>query len=371
MQTQECSVKQTRRETISQKRAALFKRIHKSIIDSFVSHYQSKKIKLTPINIEYSNDYFGFLGENAICEFFFDEFRNWKFGVWLSSHAGKKPYGDPHKYTNTLSNASHVKYQVFAQHALNIDKFKPSSSIFCSSGEIYLEPVYHDVGPIVVGFKQEVVNRKTRDFSGEIIKLGEDLTAESFGHVADEFNLLFTEHYLAFYRERTAVSFNIEYVSKRKAKKFYFKSLKSYVEDEKIRMRDNKSKIEAIKNIIKSKLKNDLSYEIIELPRKTKEEVKDFDSMIITQKEIDGLFNEEPTPAKKIDYKKKYIFKVYMTMKEYIDYSKWIAMRIKDISYMRNKYQLSRDTVDRRVIFKVEDMKNTFNYYKEENKNGN
>lgn len=70
----------------------------------------------TPINIEYGDYYFIMdMGKDGICHFQIKELRSWKFGMWIDSTA----------------TGSSPQVQLFCQHKLNIDKFKPGRSCFC------------------------------------------------------------------------------------------------------------------------------------------------------------------------------------------------------------------------------------------------
>ena len=80
--------------------------------------------KFTPVDIEYRAGYFiWYSGDDSVMHFHIKEIKDWKFGVWLS-------------YNNDnaeIPEFCKLEIQFFAQYEPEIDKFKPSDSVFVAN----------------------------------------------------------------------------------------------------------------------------------------------------------------------------------------------------------------------------------------------
>lgn len=74
---------------------------------------EMKRNNLIPTDVQFLNGYFCFdMGEDSVVHFHIKGIRKWKFGMWI------RPYIDEYAV------------EFFVQHEDNIDKFKPSDSVF-------------------------------------------------------------------------------------------------------------------------------------------------------------------------------------------------------------------------------------------------
>lgn len=81
-----------------------------------------KENKFTPIDINYGNGYFIFdMSDDGVVHFNIKELRNWRFGMWIETDAEKLKRDNGEDYP---------AMQFFCRHKTDLDKFKPSRSLF-------------------------------------------------------------------------------------------------------------------------------------------------------------------------------------------------------------------------------------------------
>lgn len=78
--------------------------------------------KFTPIDIKYGDGYFIFdMGDDSVVHFNIKELRNWRFGMWIQTDEEKLKHDGGEDYPAV---------QFFCRHKTDLDKFKPSRSLF-------------------------------------------------------------------------------------------------------------------------------------------------------------------------------------------------------------------------------------------------
>ncbi len=103
---------------------------NKDFINNFLNTIE-KEFKIHCTQRRFCDGYFVFeYGDNSVCRFKIKEIPEFTFGIWLSNNVNLDYY-EP-EFRNS-------KLILFAQPTINIDKFKPSRSVFCEPVERYLE----------------------------------------------------------------------------------------------------------------------------------------------------------------------------------------------------------------------------------------
>ena len=158
-----------------------FAKKYKDAMKAFIKTI-SKSQNVTFENIEYLDGYYIFgKGTNSIVHFELKETPNWKYGIWWS--IPKKVYNNVEK---KMIQPIYVEGIFFAQYKDIIDKFKPSASTIQSSFTIVPEDKYNDIY-----------------------------------HIGRYIDFIRTEPYLAFCRDYDFQDYNMEYLSRRKAKHIF------------------------------------------------------------------------------------------------------------------------------------------------------
>ena len=93
-----------------------------------------RELNINCVRIITCNSYFVFTYEDdSICTFNIKEAPEFTFGIWMSENVNLDYYGAEYKNSKLI---------LFAQPTINIDKFKPSRSVFCVPVERYLDETY-------------------------------------------------------------------------------------------------------------------------------------------------------------------------------------------------------------------------------------
>lgn len=151
--------------------ADLFKRVTDFFFEDLNSDINN--VPFTFTDIEYLNGYYIFgMGTNSVIHFHVKECPGWKFGIWWD-----EPKDD-----------NFIPGRFFAQFEENIDKFKPSASIF---------------------YEEFTIDDSQDRYHHSIFKVKEDL------------EFIKNEPYLAFCRDYCYCDYNKTYVSREEAKKIY------------------------------------------------------------------------------------------------------------------------------------------------------
>ena len=191
-------------ETYKQATDLLFERIKKEI--SLDLHFE---------DISYGDGYFIFgYGTNSVVNFHIKEAPGWLGGIWWSPIATEETKDKKTKTyeTNKLSCA------LFFQYEEEIDKFKPSASMF---GGDYFDFYFED------GYSQS-----------------------NFLHACWDLRFIINEPYLAFYKEMHYSNFNHEYVSRESAKRYWNRHWKEKAKEKEIDKTNAKAMYETVKFII-------------------------------------------------------------------------------------------------------------------------
>lgn len=171
-------------------------------------------------DVEYLDGYFIFgHGTNSVVHFHVKEAPGWLFGVWWAPLAEESSKGKKRKKYRTDA----LSCQFFFQFEKEIDKFKPSASVFS-----------HEI-----------------EFS-----LGDAYTNSEWIDAYNEFEFVINEPYLAFYKEMHCTDFNHEYVSRAQAKRFWTRHWKEAERTEQAETANAKAMFEAYKQIIGEEIKN-------------------------------------------------------------------------------------------------------------------
>lgn len=169
-------------------------------------------------DIEYLDGYFIFgKGTNSIIHFHIKETPGWKYGIWWepvrkSEHKDDEAYNEYH--TDRLC------CKIFTQYEDEIDKFKPSASMV----------------------------------SDEFIMSLGGFTESYFWRFAQDIEFIHKEPYLAFYREMHYTDFNKEYISRRKAKRYFKKHSREKAKRNKLTEKNNVAVLWTIYKILKDDL---------------------------------------------------------------------------------------------------------------------
>lgn len=181
----------------------LFKRISKEI--GMTLHYK---------DVEYLDGYFIFgYGTNSVVHFHVKEMPGWLCGIWWSPKEAKDHTEENPKYEKDVLSCN-----LFAQYESEIDKFKPSASMFGGKEfEFHFKEGYGD---------------------------------SAFLDSCYDFKFIIDEPELAFYKEMHYTDFNHEYVDKRKAKRFMKNHFELRKKQEEVKKINEEEMLKALAHIV-------------------------------------------------------------------------------------------------------------------------
>lgn len=169
--------------------AGLYKEVTENALSQIKRYLEENGITMEVTDLTYSDGYFIFgRGTNSVVSFRIKETPGWLYGIWWEEPEEVKD--DDGKITGF-----NVTAQIFTQFEREIDKFKPSASIFC-------EKIY------------ETYDTEEKKFNGYPY------------YAAQMVKFIHKEPELAFCREWHNWDYNTEYHSRAEAKKEYAKYLK-------------------------------------------------------------------------------------------------------------------------------------------------
>lgn len=168
--------------------------------------------ELTITDVEYLDGYyiFGF-GTNSVVHFHIKETPGWKYGIWWEPIETKESTEENPSYETDI-----LRCQIFTQYEEEIDKFKPSAS------------------------------RISSEF---IVSLGHPIRA-NVDEIVRNIKFIHDEPYLAFYREMHWTNYNFKHVSRKEAKRYFFKNKNETVRMEKIKIINDKQMLKTAYTIL-------------------------------------------------------------------------------------------------------------------------
>ena len=191
-------------ETFKQATDLLFERIKKEL--DMDLHFE---------DVNFGDGYFIFgYGTNSVVSFHIKEAPGWLGGIWWNTIATEETKDKK----NPTYETDKLHCELFFQYEEEIDKFKPSASMFGSSFEFHFENGYLDSG---------------------FIDAYEDL------------QFIIKEPYLAFYKEMHYTNFNHEYISRESAKRYWNRHWKEKAKKKEIDKLNANEFMNMVKTIIK------------------------------------------------------------------------------------------------------------------------
>lgn len=155
-------------------------------LKNFLELYHDFNITIE--DVEYLDGYFIFgTGTNSVVHFHIKETPSWKYGIWWEPVETKESTEE-----NPMYETNRLRCRIFTQYEEEIDKFKPSASVFVEECDFFLG---------------DTPNYDIWDFAKDI-------------------KFIHDEPYLAFYREVHYTNFNHKHITRAKAKSFYEKYFK-------------------------------------------------------------------------------------------------------------------------------------------------
>lgn len=165
-------------------------------------------------DVSYGNGYFIFAhGTNSVVSFHIEEIPEWLGGIWWRPLETKDSTEENPKYRTDAIGCS-----LFFQYEAEIDKFKPSASMFGGSEfEFHFKEGYGD---------------------------------SNFYDSVWDLKFIKEEPYLAYYKEMFYTDFNHEYVSRAKAKAFYIKEHELRKKQAEVKKQNEETMLETLKYIL-------------------------------------------------------------------------------------------------------------------------
>lgn len=175
-------------------------------------------------DVNYLDGYFIFgYGTNSVVHFHVKEAPGWLFGVWWSPVPTDETKDKKKKEYKT----DRLFCDFFFQFEKEIDKFKPTASMFGESFEFMLNESYISSGWL---------------------------------NACKDLEFVIKEPYLAFYREMHYTNFNHEYVSREKAKNYWNRHWKEREKQRQLGLANAKAMFETFKYIIGPVVKDGLAF---------------------------------------------------------------------------------------------------------------
>ena len=190
--------------------ADIFKDATHGFFKIISSRLGEDNVDFTPTDVSFGDGYFIFaMGTNSVVHFHVEEAPGWLFGLWWSSEENKDA-GEGVYYKDR------VGFEFFAQYEDEIDKFKPTASIWEKDGTYWPDKEHNDWDLLDCA---------------KIVKF-------------------IIEHpYLAWYREMYYTNFNYEYIPEDFAKEQYRQYILKKDEEKRIKMINDKAMLDALKYI--------------------------------------------------------------------------------------------------------------------------
>lgn len=180
-------------------------------LKNFLSMY--KDFNITIEDVEYLDGYFIFgTGTNSVVHFHVKETPGWKCGIWWEPVETKESTKE-----NPMYETNRLRCRIFTQYEEEIDKFKPSASMFVEECTFYLD---------------DTSNYGLWDFAKDI-------------------KFIHDEPYLAFYREMHYTNFNHEHITRAKAKSYFERYFKQKKLEEETEALNNRALLKTIYTILK------------------------------------------------------------------------------------------------------------------------
>ena len=199
----------------------VYKEATKLVFKEIKKQLKEKDLATKITNVKYLDGYFIFgTGTNSVVHFNVDITPGWKYGIWWS------PVEDKEKSTedDSVYDPTRLHCSIFTQFKEEIDKFKPSASIYDRDFDIDL----------------------TKDFP--------------FSYGLDEFirdiKFIHDEPYLAFYREMHYVDFNHKHITREEARQYYDEHFEWKRKSEEIKSQNDKEFLLTIYNVLKEDIDN-------------------------------------------------------------------------------------------------------------------
>lgn len=189
-------------ETYKQATKLLFKRLKKDT-----------GLELHFTDVKYLNGYFIFgFGSNSVVHFHIKEAPGWLGGIWWSPLEIKDSTKENPKYRTDALGCS-----LFFQYEEEIDKFKPSASMFVGEFDFHFE---------------------------------EGFLTSGYMNAYGDLGFIIKEPYLAYYKEMHYTDFNHEYVSREKAKRFFIHEHELREKQKAVKKQNEEVMLETLKYIV-------------------------------------------------------------------------------------------------------------------------
>lgn len=198
------------------------KRIQEKLTNDILDSFQLRhKVTLDITGLEDEFLKYTNWGQFTRSKFRFKEVPNWIFAIDIHYIKAEKPY--------TKRSKENILIYIYAQNELFMNKFNFSGSILRQQYELPLTPVKRKDGVVKWFDKKDIVNVQYPEIY--------------------IFNIIFDEPYIAFWIDHKGL-LEYEYVTKRKAKKYYNKNIKELKKAKKYNMKLYKKYIRVVDDIM-------------------------------------------------------------------------------------------------------------------------
>lgn len=192
--------------------ADIFKDATHGFFKIISSRLGEDNVNFTPTDVSFGDGYFIFsMGTNSVVHFHVEEAPGWLFGLWWASQEDKTNETEEKVYYR-----DRIEFDFFAQYEDEIDKFKPTASMWAKSGIYWLE-------------------KEDNDW---------DLL-----DCANIVKFIIEHPYLAWYRDMHYTNFNYEHIPEDFAEREYRRYVLKKEEEKRIKMINDQAMIDALKYV--------------------------------------------------------------------------------------------------------------------------